>query len=228
MVSSDLIKADFDRIARLPASKWNPNNLYHDYLLRHLPPSCNEVLEIGCGRGDFSRRLAKVSQRVTALDLAPEMISCARAQSAEYGNIGYQLADVMTCDFGDNRFDCIASLATLHHLPFVDFLGRAKMLLKPGGMLLVMDLLQPEGWKDRLLDFVALPVSASLRILNTRRLLPEREVRAAWEEHEKHDSYLTIDEVRKVCDGLLPGALVRKHLLWRYTLVWQNPFQARP
>src|SRR4051794_14257798 len=180
MVSSDLIKADFDRIARLPASNWNPNNLYHDYLLRHLPPNCGEVLEIGCGRGDFSRRLATVAQRVTALDLAPEMISRARSQSAKYANIDYQLGDVMTCDFGALRFDCIASLATLHHLPFVEILERTKHLLSPGGVILVMDLVQSEGLKDALLDFIALPVSASLRIMRTRRLLPDRNVLAAW------------------------------------------------
>jgi ubiquinone/menaquinone biosynthesis C-methylase UbiE len=191
-------------------------------MLRHLPPNCDEVLEIGCGRGDFSRRLATVAQRVTALDLAPEMITCARAQSAAYPNIEYQLADVMTCDFGARRFDCIASLATLHHLPFVEILERAKRSLRPGGVILVMDLVQPQGLKDAVLDFIALPVSASLRIMRTRRLLPARDVRAAWKEHEKHDSYLTITEVRNFCDEVLPRALVRKHLLWRYSLVWQN------
>src|SRR3982751_1279011 len=112
MVSSDLITADFDRIARLPASNWNPNNLYHDYLLAHLPPSCDHVLEIGCGSGEFSRRLAAVAHRVTALDVAREMISRARKESAEYENIDYEVCDVMRWDFGDRRFDCIASLAT--------------------------------------------------------------------------------------------------------------------
>jgi hypothetical protein len=47
-------------------------------------------------------------------------------------------------------------------------------------------------------------------------------VRAAWAEHEQYDSYLTLSEIRKACDEILPGALVRKHLLWRYSVVWKK------
>ncbi len=32
-----------------------------------------------------------------------------------------------------------------------------------------------------------------------------------------------VGEVREVCRAVLPGAVVRRHLLWRYSIVWRKP-----
>jgi hypothetical protein len=105
-----------------------------------------------------------------------------------------------------------------------------KAALKPGGVLLVLDLFQLErniitlkGFFDSvLLNGLALPVSVGLRLLHHGRLKPSREVRAAWSAHERHDIYPTMNEVRNLCAEILPGAKIRKHLLWRYSIVWQK------
>ena len=81
----------------------------------------------------------------------------------------------------------------------------------------------PEGLLDTLLNVLAIPVSVSLRLIHHGRLLPRREARAAWAAHEKHDIYPTMNEVHTLCSEILPGAKIRKHLLWRYSLVWQKP-----
>jgi SAM-dependent methyltransferase len=202
-------------------------------------------LEIGCGKGEFSRRLAETSERVLALDLSPEMIRIAREQSAHLANIDFQLADVLTCDLPCEGFDCIATIATLHHLPLREVLLKIKTALKPGGVLLVLDLFEPikwhghpardsstlpaltrsirEGLCDTLLNLLAINVSVSLRLIHQGRLLPRREVRTAWTEHARHDIYPTMKEVHALCAEIIPGAKVRKHLLWRYSIVWQKP-----
>jgi SAM-dependent methyltransferase len=223
------IQKDFDRIALVSPDGSLQNNHYHDFLLRRLPSSCDEVLEIGCGKGEFSRRLAETSQRVLALDLSPEMIRIAREQSGHLSNIDFQIADVMTYDLPPARFDCIASMATLHHLPLEAIFLKMKAALKPGGVLLILDLFEParnlkrpEGLLDAFLNAVAIPLSVSLRLLHHGRLLPNREARAAWAAHEAHDIYPTMKEVRALCAAILPGAEVRKHLLWRYSIVWQK------
>lgn len=41
------------------------------------------------------------------------------------------------------------------------------------------------------------------------------------------EGWTTIGEVRGLCAELLPGASVRKHLLWRYSVVWQNAAKVR-
>jgi hypothetical protein len=48
------------------------------------------------------------------------------------------------------------------------------------------------------------------------------EARRAWDEHGQHDEYLTLSQVRASGANVLPGARVRRHLLWRYSLIWQK------
>jgi hypothetical protein len=98
-----------------------------------------------------------------------------------------------------------------------------KATLKPGGVLLVLDLFEHVGIFDSFLNLLAIPVSVSLRLLHQGRLRPRREVRDAWAAHERHDIYPTMHAVCDLCAEILPGARARKHLLWRYSIVWQKP-----
>jgi SAM-dependent methyltransferase len=286
------IQQEFDRIALVTEASEDGaahNDHYHDYLLQHLPKDCHDVLEIGCGTGTFSRRLAteltasttnwrgqhdhnagtagaspapvvRLSDRsagsagkrgfqrgspdgvlvlpasgvrILALDFSPEMIRIARARSAQFPNIEFGLADVMERDFesfrgghrppaSDTGFDCIATIATLHHLPFAEMLAKMKAALRPGGVLLILDLFEPAGMWDSLANLMAIPVSVGLRLIHYGRLLPRREERDAWKAHEQHDRYPTMREVRDVCARLLPGAKIKQHLLWRYSIVWKK------
>jgi ubiquinone/menaquinone biosynthesis C-methylase UbiE len=221
------IQKDFDRIALVSTEASEDgaahNDHYHNILLRHLPSNCHDVLEIGCGTGGFARRLAERSERVLALDLSPEMIRIARERSAQFPNIEFQLADVRDLPLPTDGFDCIATIATLHHLPLAEVLLKMKTALKPGGVLLVLDLFERAGLLDSLSNLLAIPVSVSLRLLHQGRLRPRREVRDAWTAHERHDIYPTMSEVHALCDAVLPGAKIRKHLLWRYSIVWKKP-----
>jgi SAM-dependent methyltransferase len=264
------IQEDFDSIAHASPDGSLQNNHYHNFLLRQLPMDCQAALEVGCGKGEFSRRLAERSQKVLALDLSPEMIRIARERSAHLPNIDFQLADVMSFDLPPESFDCIASIATLHHLPLREIFLKLKAALNPGGVLLVLDLFEPikwhrqagspagqlrwgarpardskqadhspnashtagtnhnpapsmrEGLIDTLLNAVAVPVSVSLRLRHHGRLLPSRAARAAWAAHERHDIYPTMKEVHALCAEVLPGAKIKKHLLWRYSIIWKK------
>jgi ubiquinone/menaquinone biosynthesis C-methylase UbiE len=222
-VPPSIIQADFDRLALLADDSRDHNSYYADFLLRHLPSPCAEALEIGCGTGVFSRRLARRSTRVLAIDLSPQMIRIARERSVPCANLEFQVADVMSYEFPDAHFDCIASIATLHHLPLAEILPKLQRTLKPGGTLLILDLYKAHGLMDYLASLIALPVSLLLRLIHTGRLRAPREVRAAWDEHARHDVYLTVRDVRRMCSSLLPGAKVRRHLLWRYSLIWKKP-----
>ena len=87
---------------------------------------------------------------------------------------------------------------------------------------MVLDLFEPEGLLDSLSNLLALPLSVSLRLIHHGRLLPRREVRDAWTAHERHDTYPTMSEVHALCASVLPGAKIKQHLLWRYSIVWEK------
>lgn len=217
------VEADFDRLALMDDEGWTTNNHYHDSLLKHVPQNCENALEIGCGTGAFARQLAKRCGRVIALDLSSEMIRVARLRSTQCANLEFQLADAMTWDFPPSHFDFICSIATLHHTEQRQLLLKIREALKPGGVLVVLDLVESSGLVDRIIDVAGLAVNGTLRLIHNGRLRPPLEVRKAWEQHGVHDSYLTLSEVRALADDILPGANVRRCLLWRYALVHRKP-----
>lgn len=217
-----IVEADFDRLALLDDEGWTANNQYHSSLLRYVPVNCENGLEIGCGTGAFARALARRCGRVVALDLSAEMIRVARSRSSQFENVEFQLADAMTWDFPQAHFDFVCSIATLHHLDQRGLMVKIKDTLRPGGVLVVLDLVQSEGLVERMCDAVALGVSGSLRLIHNGRLKPPAEVRKAWEQHGQHDSYLTMGQVRAMADEVLPGARVERCLLWRYLLVYRK------
>jgi ubiquinone/menaquinone biosynthesis C-methylase UbiE len=216
------IQSDFDRIALLVGEKWNHNTYYHGYLLDQIPKQSRHVLEIGCGTGEFSRLLAARAEKVLAIDLSPQMIRLAREYSKLYPNIDFVTSDVMTYQLTDNQFDCIASLTTFHHLPTETILRKIKKALKPGGAFVCLDLYQGSNLSDWLFDGVAFPASLFLTLIKTGKLKPPREVCEAYAEHGKTDTYLTLSQIEQICADILPGALVSRHLFWRYSIVWKK------
>ena len=217
------IEADFDRLALLDDEGWTANNHYHDFLLKHVPANCGNALEIGCGTGAFARQLAGRSEHVIGIDLSAEMIRVARSRSSRFENLEFEVADAMSRKFPQSHFDFICSIATLHHLEQRELLPKIKDALKPGGVFVLLDLVASSGMTERMLDVIGLGVSSGLRLIHNGRLQPPPEVRKAWEQHGKHDHYSTIKQMRLLADEILPGASVKRHLLWRYTLVYRKP-----
>jgi SAM-dependent methyltransferase len=202
VVERDLIRADFDRIALLPGGSGD------DWLLSLLPSRCQRALEIGCGKGLFTCELARRAAEVTAIDLSPNMLDAARARVP--GNVELILGDVMEHDFAE--MDCVVSIATLHHLPLEAMLRRMKRWLRPGGVLLVHDLLDNSSLVGRAAQWAAW-------LLRSR---PQGEAAAAWAAHAEHDHFLRMSEVKAIARAELPGMRLRRHLRWRYTLTWRR------
>jgi ubiquinone/menaquinone biosynthesis C-methylase UbiE len=222
------VREDFDRLAALSeAEGWDHNAYYHAFLLGQLPGHLDESLDVGCGTGAFARELAKRSDRVLAIDLSPRMIEVAKNRSKGRPNVEYVVADANSWGFPDGRFDCVASMATLHHVPLAPMLRKMGGALRPGGALLVLDLYRASGYTEVLVRAAGFPASKVIRLAKTGALSgpPQPpEVERAWEEHYATDAFPTLSEVRSACDEAgLKGARVRRHLLWRYSIVWRKP-----
>jgi len=100
------------------------------------------VLDIACGNGQFSRRLAELGATVVASDFSPKLIELAKGRSAEHGErIAYHMADAT--DEGQllalggedqRRFDAAVCNNALMDMPAIEPLFRAvAKMLKPGG-----------------------------------------------------------------------------------------------
>ncbi|MBI5530045.1 MAG: class I SAM-dependent methyltransferase [Candidatus Doudnabacteria bacterium] len=103
-------------------------------LLRLLNISPGEnIIDIGCGQGYFSRELAKAGAKVLGVDIGAELISLAKTQSGK--NESYLVLSAEKLNgIADNRFDaaiCILALQNMKNLPAA--IGEMSRVLKPGG-----------------------------------------------------------------------------------------------
>ncbi|MBV9390071.1 MAG: methyltransferase domain-containing protein [Chroococcidiopsidaceae cyanobacterium CP_BM_ER_R8_30] len=219
---TEKIRNDFDRIALFEQLRWNHNNHYHSFLLKQLPSYCQSILDIGCGAGAFSRLLAQRAARVIAVDLSPKMVEVAQEQSRRYTNIDFQVADILKWEFGVEEFDAIVSIATFHHLPLENLLPSLKAALKPSGKLVILDLLECESIQDKLSDFIAVPLNLILQILRNSHIRHSIEEAEAMREHLRTDKYLTLSQARQIYLRTLKNAKIKKHLFWRYSIVWEK------
>ena len=220
--SAEQVRADFDRIAVVSAREHEDLGPYSKFLLGHVPGNCGRALEIGCGLGAFARLVAGRANSVTAVDVSREMLRVGVERSRAYPNLQFILGDFLRLDLPPETYDCIVTTTTLHHLPLAEALGKIRSLLRPSGVLILHDLLDPDGLFDTALNFIRLPVSYAARFRRIGRFRQRREVRTAWDEHGRHETYLKPADVRALRDEYFPGALVRLHLLWRYTIVWRK------
>jgi SAM-dependent methyltransferase len=219
--STGEVQADFDVIARAEEALGAREGPYVRWLAGHLPARIGEALEIGCGTGELTRLLAARASHVLALDLSPEMVRVARERSAGFANIDYRVADVTEWEYPRARFDCVASAATLHHLPLEPTVTAMRGALRPGGWLLVLDILTRPGPRH-------LPRNAAAALVSRLgRHGGSRQLRAAYRDHGQGETYLRPDELSRF-EPLLPGARVREHLLWRYSVVWRKPSGPNP
>ena len=106
---------------------------------------------------------------------------------------------MLAWDFPPERFDCVASIATFHHLPMEPMLASIKAALKPGGVLLILDLYESQGWGERLDAGLAMSASLALRLLHNGRIREPEAVRQAWAAHGEHDVYPRLSQVREIC-----------------------------
>jgi len=109
-------------------------------------PDGAPVLEVGCGPGHLSTRLARQhGLEMTGLDLDPAMIARARANTDRAANRGgrhpsFLVGDVAALAFPDRSFDLVVSTLSMHHWadPAAG-LAEIGRVLRPGGRALIWD-----------------------------------------------------------------------------------------
>jgi SAM-dependent methyltransferase len=106
------------------------------------------ILDLGCGGGHVSFRLAPQAQQVTAFDMSMEMLRAVETEAQKRGldNIETRQGVAQVLPFADETFDIVASRYSAHHwrdLP--GCLKEARRVLKSGGLAVFMDTVAPEA-----------------------------------------------------------------------------------
>jgi ubiquinone/menaquinone biosynthesis C-methylase UbiE len=103
-------------------------------MLSSVVKEVDQVLELGCGTGYFTRELVKLNIQVTAIDISPELIEEAK-KTIPNGNVLFQIQNAYQMDFKDHTFDAVIGSSVLHHLEIDKAMAEIYRVLKPGGFL---------------------------------------------------------------------------------------------
>jgi demethylmenaquinone methyltransferase/2-methoxy-6-polyprenyl-1,4-benzoquinol methylase len=106
------------------------------------------VLEIACGTGYWTQRIARRAVSVTATDLAEEPMRIAQAKTYERGNVTFQAADAYALPSSLGTFDAAYAGFWWSHVPrerMDEFLASLHARLEPGARVLFMDNRYVEG-----------------------------------------------------------------------------------
>jgi ubiquinone/menaquinone biosynthesis C-methylase UbiE len=100
--------------------------------------SANRALDLGCGTGAYSRRLAAAGLRVISADYCHEMLLYARHCG---GPVPLVRADGRCLPFPDGSFDLLVCIGVLQHVTESErFLAECRRVLRPSGVLVLMTL----------------------------------------------------------------------------------------
>ena len=193
---------------------WNHNAAYYPWVRRQLDKAAaKRVLDVGCGEGSLARYLASPEREVLGIDPDPAAVSKALERTGEGGDARFLCVRFEEYDAPPNSLDGVVFVASLHHMDGVGAIRKAKELLRPGGLLLVVGLASPSG-----------PGGWALEAL---RVLPAWLGTALHRARSSEALGLDVNyalpkmaEVRALIRRELPGSKLRSGLYYRWLLSW--------
>lgn len=113
-------------------------NRYNNWIFSQILPHLgSEVLEVGCGNGNFTVLLAQKCSRVVAVDLNEDYVLVTKSRLK--GNSGVEVLVADATQLQEKRYyDRVIMLDVLEHIEDdIQILYQLKNCLKPGGKLIV-------------------------------------------------------------------------------------------
>ena len=96
------------------------------------------VLECACGTDLLSIVIAEKCKLLMATDYAPKMLKRAEKNCADYKNVHFRQADILSLDYPDSSFDKVVARNVIHLLDEpMKALNELDRVCKPGGMLII-------------------------------------------------------------------------------------------
>jgi ArsR family transcriptional regulator len=149
----DRLRSYFDEMAGRFGREYIPGRSWQglaEALLAIMPPMV--IADLGAGEGTFSQLLARRAESVIAVDNSEKMIAAGKALARKYRlkNIEYRCGDMESLPISDGEVDVAFFSQALHHAAHpARAVAEAWRVLRPGGKIVVLDLLRHQFEKAR-------------------------------------------------------------------------------
>ena len=197
---------------------WSHNDYFHGWILANLPEPCTVALDVGCGRGGLAAALAPHVERVIGNDVDETMRVEASRRCAGLANV--TITDGHWTDGGED-LDLVTMVAVLHHLDVAEALAQVRQRLRPGGRFLAVGLAPPVTARDYAWDVASIATNPIIGYVT--HPWANRECALAQLAVPVRDPTLTFDQLRRLLDQSMPGAVMRHRLGFRHTIAWTKP-----
>ncbi len=132
------------------------------------------ILDVGCGTGVHTIKLARRGVLVTGIDLSNDMLRLAREKARRLGlEITFRQMNAHDLEFPDRSFDAVLSMATLEFIEDVELVFREiERVTAPGGRIVIGAINGDSPWGDlyRQLAKEGDPVFSHASLLTRERL----------------------------------------------------------
>jgi len=191
---------------------WNHNTAYYDRV-KNSTATCRAILDVGCGDGSLVRYLDDGERMLVGIDADEACIK--RALKGPVSNKAQFICGRFETFNFRETFDAIIFIASIHHMDMTAALNKAKSILKPDGMILIVGLAKPSSFLDWAVEaFRVIPCAIVSKI---RRM------------QSSEDNYISVsyhfpkmEEIRSVSNRLLPTSRIKYGLFYRYLLWWKK------
>ena len=157
------------------------------------------VLDIGCGNGALLLALATLIQSGKGIDVSSRMIQIAGHRARGEQNLAFELYDGIQFPADNESVDVVASMLSWRYLDWDPIVAEIHRVLKPGGQLLIVDMvvapLQPRLLPRIIVDRVR-HLTGGLRAPEFRKALKRLVQDPAWETMLKHNPMRAEHEMR--------------------------------
>lgn len=120
--------------AKTPAGQKRYDNKFEIFKKICKPMKKHTILEIGCGDGEFTKRLVNINSKIIATDLTPSVVAKGR-KTIKRGNIKFMVDNAEKMQFKNKSFDVVCGVSILHHIDREKSLKEVFRVLKPRGQL---------------------------------------------------------------------------------------------
>jgi ubiquinone/menaquinone biosynthesis C-methylase UbiE len=135
--SYDKVAALYDQVFRdikVRKDEWN-------WLMTHIPGNKKlTVLDIGCGNGALLKELSPKINCGIGVDISTNILDKAKLLNKDNKNLDFRLLNGPILPVEDHSADVVTSLLSFRYLDWDPLMNEIKRVLKPGGKVLIIDM----------------------------------------------------------------------------------------